>query len=99
MQINLQLDKERGKITRLTAKSKNAYFFLKAVDHMKRTITVAIGSKGLLTVEDLSLAKDTNILIGDKEGRLSDLLAGMRVSLELATESDRIVVRGIRAED
>jgi hypothetical protein len=99
MQINLQVDKERRKITRITAKNKNAYFFLKAVDPMSRTISVAIGSTDLLTVEDLSLANDTNILIGTKEGRLADLLAGMRVSLELATESDRNVVRGIRVED
>jgi hypothetical protein len=101
MQINLQIDKERGKITRITAKSKNgnADFFLKAVDHMRRTIRVAVGTTGLLTVEDLSLAKDTNILIGTKEGQLSDLKAGMRVSLELATENDRIVVSGIRAEN
>jgi RNA polymerase sigma factor (sigma-70 family) len=99
MQINLQIDKERGEITRITAKNENAYFFLKAVDHMRRTISVTIGTTGLLTVEDLALAKDTNILIGTKEGRLSDLVAGMPVSLELATESDRIVVRGIRAQD
>jgi RNA polymerase sigma factor (sigma-70 family) len=98
-QINLQIDKERGKITRITAKSQNAYFFLKAVDHMRRTISVGIGTTGLWTVEDLSLANDLNVLIGTKEGRLSDLLAGMRVSLELATENDRIVVRGIRAEN
>ncbi len=99
MQINLQIDKERGKITRITAKSQNACFFLKAVDHMKRTISVAVGATGILTVDDISLAKDTHILIGTKEGRLSDLRAGMCISLELATESDRIVVRGIRAKD
>jgi hypothetical protein len=75
MQISLQIDKERGKIARITAKSKNAYFFLKAVDQMRRTISVAIGSADLLTVADLSLAKDANILIGTKERRLSDLLA------------------------
>jgi RNA polymerase sigma factor (sigma-70 family) len=99
MQINLQIDEERGKITRITARSRNAYFILKAVDPMKRTISVAIGTTGLLTVEDLSLAKDSKVLIGTREGRLSDLKADMRVSLELATESDRIVILGIRAEN
>jgi RNA polymerase sigma factor (sigma-70 family) len=99
MQIKLEVDKERGKVTRITAKSKNSYFFLKAVDQSKRTISVAVGSADLLTVEDLSFAKDSHILIGTREGRIGDLLPGMRISLELATESDRIVVRGIRAED
>ena len=99
MQINLQVDKERSTITRITAQSNNAYFFLKAVDQTKRTISVAIGTTGLLTVEDLSLTKDTNIQIGTKDGRLSDLKAGMRVSMEFATENDRIVVSGIRAEN
>ena len=98
MQINLQIDNERNLITRITAKSMNAYFFLKAVDLTKRTMSVAMGTTSLWTVDELSLAKNTTVQIGTEEGLISDLKAGMCVSLELATEDGRIVVWGIRAE-
>ena len=64
MQMNLQIDKERNTITKITARSINAYFFLKAVDQTTRTVSVAFGTTSLWTVDDLSLAKDTSVWIG-----------------------------------
>ncbi len=75
------------------------------MDLTKLLITVGIGASGLLAVNDnLAVAEDAKILISvgktrSKEGRLTDLKAGMRISFELATKDGQIVVRGIRAEE
>jgi hypothetical protein len=79
----------------------NTYFVLKAVDEGKGTIAVIVRSAGLLTLEELPVAKDAKIFVGPRQrkSQFSELKAGMRISFELATEDRRIVVRGIRAEE
>jgi RNA polymerase sigma factor (sigma-70 family) len=105
LQMTLRLSADGSAITRIDARSQNAYFFLKGVDVTRRIITVGIGASGLLAgQDDLLVARDAKILIEAgkaraREGGLADLRAGMRISFELATEDGRIVVRGIRAEE
>jgi hypothetical protein len=104
-QMILGLSEDGSTITRIDARSKNSYFFLRGVDGTKRTITLSIGASGLLSKQlELPVAEDAIILIGRGkprlvEGRFSDLKAGMRISFELASTNGQIVVRGIRAEE
>jgi hypothetical protein len=104
LQLSLRLSPDGSEIARIEARSQNSYFFLRGVNPGNRTITVGIGSTGLLAgIDELPVAQDAKILIRDgksraKAGRLSDLKAGMRLSLELAPTGAQITVRGIRAE-
>jgi RNA polymerase sigma factor (sigma-70 family) len=105
LQLALQLSDNGTTITKIDAKSQNAYFFLKSVDLTNRLISVGIGASGLMAAQDdLAVAEDAKILISTakhrfKEARFADLKAGMRISCELATKDGQIVIRGIRAEE
>ncbi len=49
-------------------------------------------------LENLPVAKDAKITIDGKPGKLADLKPDMVISLELAIEGNRLVVKGIRVE-
>jgi hypothetical protein len=105
LQLALQLSDNGTTITKIDARSHNAYFFLKSVDLTNRLISVGIGASGMLAAQDdLPVAEDAKIRISTgkhrfKEARFADLKAGMRISFELATKDGQIVIRGIRAEE
>jgi RNA polymerase sigma factor (sigma-70 family) len=105
LQLALQLSDDGTTITKIDARSHNAYFFLKSVDLTNRLISVGIGASGMMAAQDdLAVAEDAKILIRVgkqqfKEARFADLKAGMRISFELATKDGQIVIRGIRAEE
>ena len=105
LQLTIRLSKDASVITRIDAKSENAYFFLRGVDITKRVITVGIGASDMLAGKfELPVAKDTTILIGTaksqaKKARFADLRVGMRISFELAVNDRQLVVRGIRTEE
>ncbi|MHC5544307.1 hypothetical protein ACYOEI_39265, partial [Singulisphaera rosea] len=105
LQAILWLSEDGTTITKIEAKSQNAYFFLKAVDAARRVVTVGVGASDRLGLrEELRLADDAKILISRGksrvvEGGIADLKPGMRISFELATEGGPIAIRGIRAEE
>jgi RNA polymerase sigma factor (sigma-70 family) len=55
-------------------------------------------AQGDTTLKGLPVAKEASISVKGKPAKLSDVKAGMSVTLELGTESDQIVVKGIKAE-
>jgi RNA polymerase sigma factor (sigma-70 family) len=105
MQMVLKLSADGKSIVKIDAKSQNSYFFLQGIDVGRRAISVRVGTSGLLpSHDDLPVARDAKILIHTekyrfREGQLTDLKTGMRVSLELAFEDGQIVVRGLRAQE
>lgn len=50
-------------------------------------------------LEGLPVAKDARITIQGKQARLTELKPGMRVSVRLATEGDRLVIAAIAAKE
>ena len=64
---------------------------------VKGVMLVAAKEKEM-KLEGLPVAKDARIVINGKAGKLSDLKAGMRVTLELGTDGQQMVVKGIRAD-
>jgi hypothetical protein len=49
-------------------------------------------------LEGLPVGKDARILIKGRPGKLADLKAGMRITLELGMEGERLVVKSLKAE-
>lgn len=105
LQAILWLSEDGTTITKVEAKSQNAYFFLKAVDAARRVVTVGVGASDRLGLRgELRVADDAKISISRGksravEGGIADLKPGMRISFELATEGGPIAIRGIRAEE
>jgi hypothetical protein len=105
MQTVLKFSDDGTTITKIDARSQNSYFYLQGVDARERTIMVSVGASGRLAQRhELPLARNARIIIPaeksrTKEGLITDLKPGMQVSLELAAENGRIVVRGLRAQD
>jgi RNA polymerase sigma factor (sigma-70 family) len=55
-------------------------------------------TQGDTTLKGLHVAKEAPISVKGKPAKLSDVKAGMCVTLELGTENDQIIVRSIKAE-
>jgi hypothetical protein len=104
-QMVLKLSEDGSRITRIDARSQNAYFYLQGVDVGRKTITVrAAALRKTKKGDEIPLAKRARILInteknGTREGQVTDLKPGMQVSLELGAEEGRIVVLGLRAQE
>jgi len=110
MYIELALSGDKATAFIIDAHGNNSdIFHLNAVDVKKRTINVHT-SLGSVKV-DLPVAENAKIVlrtmrddkkIGEREGKLADLKAGMRVSVQLGADGGqggRIIVKGIEAEN
>jgi RNA polymerase sigma factor (sigma-70 family) len=106
MRVVLWLGADKLTVTKINAASPRAKvgYHLKAVDPVKNVISVTTGDGS--PVGDLPVAKDARIfvqLIGWGEFKhetrtlkLADLKPGMLLSLQLAVDGDRLVVRSIQ---
>jgi RNA polymerase sigma factor (sigma-70 family) len=62
------------------------------------TVKLQVATPSETKLEGLPVAKNARILIKGKPGTLSELKAGMHITLELGIEGERLVVIGIKAE-
>src|SRR5262249_44798194 len=92
MQVSLQLAQDQPIITRLEAITPGRVI-IKAVDSENKMITVSAAGQDWTA----TLAADVKIMGADhQEAQLSDLSTGMRVSVSLGVDKDRIVIQAIR---
>jgi RNA polymerase sigma factor (sigma-70 family) len=98
MQISLQFSviKKNRLALEITALGPQVEGLVKTVDIKKSSISVHI-INAQITAEAVSVTKDAKIIIDGKEGKLSDLKAGMRVTLQMPAELDESLVVGITA--
>ncbi len=69
---------------------------VKTLDAAKNTISVSI-LNAHLTAQGVPVAKDAKVVINGTVGKLSDLKAGMRVTLQMSADPDQSLVVGITA--
>ena len=70
---------------------------VKALDSEKSSISVHI-INAQITAEAVPVTNDAKVIIDGKEGKLSDLKAGMQVVLQMSAESEQSLVIGISTE-
>ena len=70
---------------------------IRAVDSAKRTIAVHL-PYAQMTTEHVPVAAYSKVVIDGKDGKLSDLKAGMRVTLQMSAELDESLIVGITKE-
>jgi hypothetical protein len=96
MRLALHLADGQAAVRRLEGKSPTPDLVLKSVDRERRRITLKV-KKGKTLLTDLVLAKDASVFLDGAKAALTDLRPGMAISLSLAGEGDRIVVRSVSA--
>jgi hypothetical protein len=92
MLVSVQMANDRPIITRIDATSPGEPS-LTGVDVEKRLIRVSLGGQEWTA----PVAADATVRVADQQAELSDLSAGMSVSLTLGVDADRIVVKSILA--
>lgn len=94
MRVSLQMSAVKLLVVGVTAAGPKVEGVVKAVNASANTITVSIKSTHL-AVEGIPVAKDAKVIIDGKDGKLSELKAGMRVTLQMSAEMDQSFVVGI----
>jgi hypothetical protein len=93
MQVSLVMAKGGPAAARVEA-STTGGAVLKAADAEKRAITLQVRGREWIA----PLARDAVITVAGKQGaKLSDLKPGMRLSVQLGVEADRIVAKVVLA--
>jgi RNA polymerase sigma factor (sigma-70 family) len=92
--VSLQMSAVKELAVGITAYGATVEGVLKAVDTAKNAVSVTIPS-AQMTAEDVSVAKNAKVVIDGKEGKLSDLKTGMRVTLQMSAEPDQSVIIAI----
>lgn len=97
LQAKLRFAEGKLEVIAIDATTRRAGHVVKAINVAQNTLTVAVGND--TTLQDLPMMKDVYIYLYDKGnvGSLADLEVGMRVSLQLTVQKDRLVVKDIRA--
>ncbi|MBI3411563.1 MAG: sigma-70 family RNA polymerase sigma factor [Planctomycetes bacterium] len=95
--VSLQMSAVKDLVLGITAYGATVEGVLKAVDTEKNAVSVTIPS-AQLTAGGVAVAKNAKVIIDGKEGKLSDLKAGMRVTLQMSAEPDESVIIGITNE-
>jgi hypothetical protein len=94
MTVALQLSAVKELVLVVQAYGARVDGVLKVVDAGKHTVSVNILS-AQMTAEGVPVARDAKVMIDGKEGRLSDLRAGMRVTLQMAAEPEASLIVGV----
>jgi RNA polymerase sigma factor (sigma-70 family) len=92
MHVSLTLAKDRLLVTAIRASAPPHTLILDDVRVKEKTISVSYGVSKHPLLEHLPLTGNAKITINGKRSTLADLKKGMRVSLQLGAEKDRIVV-------
>jgi RNA polymerase sigma factor (sigma-70 family) len=107
MRLTLGWAKGRPTVTRIDVATRQPGYIIEAVHVRENTISVAFGSPGAKgkvwmassRLTDLPAAEGVQVTVNGKKARFADLKVGMRVSLRLVSQGDRIVVHTIRAQN
>jgi len=94
MLVMLQMSAVEDRVFRITAFGPAVIVVLKTVDINANTISARIPLVNV-TAQNLRVAKDAKVVINGREGKLSDLKAGMRVWLQMSAEADDSYIIGI----
>jgi RNA polymerase sigma factor (sigma-70 family) len=97
MKVSLQMSAVKEHVLGIKAYGASVEGVLKSVDTEKNTISVNIPS-AQMTAERVSVAKDAKVVIDGKEGKLSDLKTGMRVTLQMSAEPEQSLIVGVTKE-
>jgi len=97
MLVSLQISAVRkALVLGITAMGPTVEGIIKSVDSEKNTLSVSIPNTHL-TAQSVTVDKDAKVLIDGMLGKLLDLKAGMRVTLQMSAEPDQSLVIGITA--
>jgi RNA polymerase sigma factor (sigma-70 family) len=97
MKLSLQMSAVKELVLGIKAYGATVEGVLKTVDTAKDAVSVTIPS-AQMTAEGVSVAKYAKVVIDGKEGKLSDLKTGMRVTLQMSAEPEQSVIIGITKE-
>ena len=64
---------------------------VKRVDPSRNTVTLTVRRKGKNVDQTFDLARNVEVVIADRAGRLGDLKAGMEVALKLSKDKKKVV--------
>jgi len=94
MKVTLQVSAVKELVLGIEAYGAKVDGVLKSVDAENNTVSVNILS-AQMTAERVSVAKDAKVVIDGKEGSVSDLRAGMRVTLQMSAEPEESLIVGV----
>jgi RNA polymerase sigma factor (sigma-70 family) len=97
MKVSLQLSAVKELVLAIRASGAKVDGVLKSVDTKNRTISVTLPS-AQMTAAGVAVAKDAPVVIDGKAAKLSDLRAGMRVTLHMSAEPEESLVIRITKE-
>jgi RNA polymerase sigma factor (sigma-70 family) len=97
MKVTLQKSAVKELVLGIKAYGAKVDGVLKSVDAEKNTVSVNI-LNAQMTAEQVSVAKDAKVVIDGKEGKLSDLKTGMRVTLQMSAEPEQSLIVGVTKE-
>jgi hypothetical protein len=97
MKVTLQKSAVKELVLGIKAYGAKVDGVLKSVDAEKNTVSVNI-LNAQMTAERVSVAKDAKVVIDGKEGKLSDLKTGMRVTLQMSAEPEQSLIVGVTKE-
>lgn len=94
MKVTLRLSAVKNVVLGIKAYGAKVDGVLKAVDARNNTVSVNILS-AQMTAERVSVVKDAKVVIDGQTRRLSDLKAGMRVTLQMSAEAEESLIVGV----
>jgi RNA polymerase sigma factor (sigma-70 family) len=97
MKVSLQLSAVQELVLAIRAYGAKVDGVLKSVDARNNTLSVTLPS-AQMTAEGVAVAREAKVVIDGKEGKLSDLRAGMRVTLHMSAEPAESLIIGVSKE-
>jgi RNA polymerase sigma factor (sigma-70 family) len=91
MKVSLQMSALKELVLGIQAYGATVEGVLKSVDVKKNTVSVHIPS-AQMTAAGVAVADDARVVLAGKEGKLSDLKAGMQVTLQMAADPERSLI-------
>jgi RNA polymerase sigma factor (sigma-70 family) len=96
MKVSMRMSAVKNFVLGITAYGAKVEGVVKSVDTEKGAISFNIPS-AQITAEGVPVAKDAEVIIDGTEGKLSDLKAGIPVTLQMSADPDQSLVIGITA--
>jgi hypothetical protein len=97
MKVSLQMSALKELVLGIQAYGATVEGVLKSVDAKKNTVSVHIPS-AQMTAAGVAVADDARVVLDGKEGKISDLTAGMHVTLQMAADPEQSLIIAVTAK-